>query len=70
MKVAVIGLGLMGPTLAMDCLSSNDVDQVLLVDIDEKRLNKVAKDFGKPSRLKMVVQDVTDAEGLTRKLEG
>ena len=70
MKIAVIGLGLMGPTLAMDCLSSDDVDQVLLIDIDENRLNKVAKDFGNPSHLKMVVQDVKDTEGLTRSLKG
>jgi len=70
MKVAVIGLGLMGPTLAMDCLSSKDVDQVLLVDIDENRLNKVAGDLGDPSRLKMIVQDVKDVEGLARNIKG
>jgi lysine 6-dehydrogenase len=70
MKVAVIGLGLMGPTLAMDCLSSDDVDQILLIDIDEERLNKVAKDFGNPSHLKMAVQDVRDTERLSLKLKG
>ncbi|MHA2394872.1 MAG: saccharopine dehydrogenase C-terminal domain-containing protein, partial [Promethearchaeota archaeon] len=70
MKVAVIGLGLMGPTLAMDCLSSDDVDQVLLIDIDKDRLNKVVEDFGKPSNLKMVVQDVEDTERLAKNLKG
>jgi len=70
MKIAVIGLGLMGPTLAMDCLSSEDVDQVLLMDIDEDRLNKVASDFGRPSKLSSVIQDVRDTESLARNLEG
>lgn len=70
MKVAVIGLGLMGPTLAIDCLSNEDVDQVLLVDIDENRLKKVAKDLDNPSRLRTIVQDVNDVEGLARNLKG
>jgi lysine 6-dehydrogenase len=70
MKVAVIGLGLMGPTLAKDCLSSDDVDQILLIDIDEDRLNKVAKDLGKPSHVKTAVQDVNDTNGLSRTIKG
>jgi lysine 6-dehydrogenase len=70
MRVAVIGLGLMGPTLAMDCLSSDDVDEILLIDIDEDRLNKVVDVLGKPSRVKTAVQDVTDTDGLSRTLKG
>lgn len=70
MKIAVIGLGLMGPTVAMDCLSSDDVSQVLLVDIDENRLNQVAGDLGNPARLITIVQDVNDVEALARNLKG
>ncbi|MCX6655339.1 MAG: hypothetical protein NTY03_09490 [Candidatus Bathyarchaeota archaeon] len=42
MKVAVIGAGLMGPTVSMDCLGSPDVSEVLLIDIDRARLDHVS----------------------------
>jgi lysine 6-dehydrogenase len=70
MKVAVIGVGLMGPAFAMDCLEDDDVEEVLLVDIDPNRLEHVSEELGKPSRLKTVIQDVTDRKGLADVLGG
>jgi lysine 6-dehydrogenase len=70
MKVAVIGAGLMGPTLAMDCLNSDDVSEVLLIDIDERRLSEVMESFGNPSRLRILNQSVLDRDGLINALSG
>lgn len=70
MKVAVLGAGLMGPTIVMDCLESEDVDEVLLIDIDKARLDSVAEKLGNPSKLKTLVQDITDQDGLAKALRG
>ena len=70
MKVAVIGAGLMGPALAMDCLGDDGVEEVLLVDIDPGRLERVSEELGSPSRLRTAVQDVTDRRGLADALRG
>ncbi|MEM3069632.1 MAG: saccharopine dehydrogenase C-terminal domain-containing protein [Candidatus Bathyarchaeia archaeon] len=70
MKIAVLGAGLMGPALAMDCLESPEVEEVLLVDIDKERLRKVAERLGNPSKLITAVQDVRDRQGLIEVLKG
>jgi len=70
MKIAVIGAGLMGPAFAMDCLGDDDVEEVLLIDIDPKRLEQALEELGRPSRLKTFAQDVTDRDGLARTLRG
>jgi len=70
MIVAVIGAGLMGPTIARDCLGSGDVEEVVLVDIDGTRLDEVVEGLGAGSRLRAVVQDVTDRAGLVDVLRG
>ncbi len=70
MKIAVIGAGLMGPAFALDCLGDDDVEEVLLVDIDHERLEQVSEELGRPSRLKTVIQDVTDRKGLASVLMG
>ena len=70
MKIAVIGAGLIGPALTKDCLEDEGVEEVLLVDIDAERLENVAEELGNPAKLKTIVQDVTDREGLARVLEG
>ena len=31
MKVAVIGAGLMGPTIVKDCIESDEVEEVLVI---------------------------------------
>ncbi len=70
MKIAVIGAGLMGPAFALDCLGDDNVEEVLLVDIDPKRLEQVSEELGRPSKLKTVIQDVTDRKGLADTLRG
>ena len=70
MKIAVLGAGLMGPTIAMGCIDSDEVDEVLLIDIDERRLNKATKKLGNPKKLKTLVQDVRDRKGLAEALKG
>ena len=70
MKIAVIGAGLMGPTIVKDCIEDQGVKEVLLVDIDAKRLRQVTEELGNPTKLKTVIQDVTDREGLARALKG
>ncbi len=70
LKIAVLGAGLMGPALAMDCLESPEVEEVLLVDIDEERLRRVAGRLGSPPKLKTLVQDVRERRGLVEALRG
>lgn len=70
MKIAVIGAGLMGPAITKDCLEDQGVEEVLLVDIDAERLRHVAEELGNPAKLKTIIQDVTDREGLAQVLEG
>jgi len=69
-KIAVLGAGLMGPAIAMDCINSDEVEEVLLIDIDRERLNKAAAKLGNPQKLKTRVQDVTDRQGLVEALRG
>ena len=70
MRIAVLGAGLMGPTIAMDCVESDEVEEVLLIDIDKERLDKVAENLGNPWKLKTVVQDIRDRQGLVELLKG
>ncbi len=70
MKVAVIGAGLMGPTLAMDCVESDEASEVLLIDIDGRRLQEVSESLGNPSKLRILKQSVLDREGLVKALRG
>jgi lysine 6-dehydrogenase len=70
MKVAVLGAGLMGPTIVSDCVGSDEVEEVLLVDIDGERLNRVSAKLGNPPKLRTSIQDVKDRQGLTRALRG
>lgn len=68
MKVAVIGAGLMGPTIALDCVESNEVSEVLLIDIDEKRLRDVSDRLGNPEKLRTLKQNVLERDGLVKAL--
>ena len=69
MKIAVLGAGLMGPTIAMDCIKSDEVEQVLLIDINEEKLNKAATKLGTPPKLKTLKQDITDHHKLAKSLK-
>ena len=41
MKVVVFGSGLMGSAIARDIVKSSEVDEVVVCDIDRKRLNSL-----------------------------
>ena len=70
MKIAVLGAGLMGPAIVMDCVKSDEVEEVLLIDIDRDKLNRTVAKLGNPVKLKTLVQDVTDHKGLSEALRG
>jgi lysine 6-dehydrogenase len=70
MKIAVLGAGLMGPTIAMDCIESEEVEEVLLIDISKEKLDQVVTNLGNPPKLKTLVQDITDKDGLVKALRG
>jgi len=70
MKIAVVGAGLMGPTVAMDSIESDEVKEVLLIDIDNERLDRVRTKLGNPRKLKTMARDVTDRHGLVESLRG
>jgi len=70
MKVAVVGAGLMGPAMALECLESGEVEEVLLLDIDEGKLRAAWEKLGRPKRLRTRVQDVTDREGFAEAIKG
>jgi len=70
MRITVLGAGLMGPTIAMDCVESDEVEEVLLIDIDKERLEKVAENLGNPRKLKTLVHDITERKGLVESLKG
>ena len=68
MRIAVLGAGLMGPTIAMDCIESDEIEDVLLIDIDRRRLDKVAENLGNPWKLKTLAQDIRDRQKLVKSL--
>jgi lysine 6-dehydrogenase len=70
MKIAVLGAGLMGPTIAMDCIKSDEVEEVLLIDINEEKLNKAATKLGNPPKLKTLKRNITDRHKLVESLRG
>jgi lysine 6-dehydrogenase len=70
MKVAVVGAGLMGPAIALDCLESGEVKEILLLDIDEGKLKRAWEKLGRPKKLKTAIQDVTDRRGFVEAIKG
>jgi lysine 6-dehydrogenase len=70
MKVAIIGAGLMGPTIAKDCLKDVDVEEVLVIDIDKSKLDNFKESLTNTSKLKTVIQDVSDRKSLAKILGG
>jgi lysine 6-dehydrogenase len=57
LRAAVFGSGLMGSAIAQDLVSSNDVDQVTVYDVDRNRLNELAR-TERSSKLSAKVHDV------------
>jgi len=70
MKIAVLGAGLMGPTITMDCVESEDVEEVLLIDLYKEKLDRVVAKLGNSPKLNTLVQDITDRDGLVEALRG
>ena len=70
MRIAVIGAGLMGPAIASDCIECTEVEQVLLIDIDEDRLDATARKLGNPEKLEVLVGDVRDRQKMISALKG
>ena len=68
MRVAVIGAGMMGSTIAWDLARSEDVDSVLVGDIDEFRLEELGHRCGK--KLKTERLDATNPSSLRGFMRG
>jgi lysine 6-dehydrogenase len=69
MKVLVLGMGLMGPTIAKDCCTDPEVTKVTGCDIDEGKLEEVKKYVDSP-KFDTAVVSVTDHDALVEIMKG
>jgi len=65
----VLGMGLMGPTVAKDCVVDPKVEKILGCDIDEKKL-KTASDYVNSKKFEAVKVDLTDHKTLIKVMVG
>ncbi|MFH1179366.1 MAG: saccharopine dehydrogenase C-terminal domain-containing protein [Candidatus Bathyarchaeota archaeon] len=68
MKILVLGMGLMGPTIAKDCAEASEVSKVTGCDIDKKKLDDAVK-YVKNSKFDTSVLSVLDHEKLVKKIK-
>lgn len=68
MKILVLGCGLMGPTVAKDCVENKDVTKVVGCDIDEEQLKKCSQ-FVANKKFETSKLDITDHEALLKRIE-
>jgi lysine 6-dehydrogenase len=68
MKILILGMGLMGPTIAKDCAESNDVSKVTGCDIDEYKLDDALKYVNSP-KFDVAVISVLEHEKLVSKMK-
>jgi len=68
-KILVLGMGLMGPTVARDCAEEPGVSKVLGCDIDEAKLEAAKKYVDNPKFGTLKVS-VTDHNALVKALKG
>jgi lysine 6-dehydrogenase len=66
-KIAVLGCGLMGPTVARDCAEDSAVSRVLACDMDEERLRK-AEEFVSNPKLEIAKLSVADHGALVERM--
>ncbi|MGD2200178.1 MAG: saccharopine dehydrogenase C-terminal domain-containing protein [Candidatus Bathyarchaeota archaeon] len=66
-KIMVLGCGLMGPTIAKDCVESDEISEVLACDIDEGKLRDVESFVSNP-KLKTAKLSVTDHNELALRM--
>lgn len=68
-KILVLGMGLMGPTVARDCAGEPEVSKVLGCDIDEAKLEAAKKYVDNP-KFGILKVSVTDHNALVKALKG
>jgi len=68
-KILVLGMGLMGPTVARDCAEEPEVSKVVGLDIDEAKLEAAKKYVDNPKFGTLKVS-VTDHNALVKALKG
>ena len=69
MRILILGLGLMGPTIAKDCAEADDVTKVTGCDIDQARLDEVYKYVDNP-KFDVEVLSVLDHHKMVSKMKG
>ncbi|MCB2173210.1 saccharopine dehydrogenase NADP-binding domain-containing protein [archaeon] len=68
MKILVLGMGLMGPTIAKDCAEDPMVTKVTGCDIDKKKLDE-AKKYVNNKKFDIEVLSVLDHEKVVKKMK-
>ena len=69
MKILILGLGLMGPTIAKDCAEAEDVIKVTGCDINQARLDEVYSYVDNP-KFDVAILSVLDHEKMVAKMKG
>lgn len=68
MRILIIGLGLMGPTIAKDCAEAKDVTKVTGCDISQARLDEVHKYVDNP-KFDVEILSVLDHDKMVSKMK-
>ncbi len=68
MRILVLGMGLMGPTIAKDCAEAADVSKVTGCDIDKKKLDMALK-YVDNSKFDVAVLSVLEHDELVKKMK-
>ncbi|MFA9437123.1 MAG: saccharopine dehydrogenase NADP-binding domain-containing protein, partial [Candidatus Bathyarchaeota archaeon] len=68
MRILILGLGLMGPTIAKDCAEAENVTKVTGCDIDQARLDEVSK-YVDNTKFDVEVLSVLDHEKMVSKMK-
>jgi lysine 6-dehydrogenase len=69
MDILVLGMGLMGPTIAKDCCEDQEVTKVTGCDVDPRKLEEAKNQVGSP-KFDTAVVDVTDHDSLVKIMKG
>ena len=68
MRILILGMGLMGPTIAKDCAEDTDVTKVTGCDIDKKKLDDALEYVDNP-KFDIEILSVLDHEKLVKKMK-
>ena len=69
MKILILGMGLMGPTIAKDCVSDSRVDRITGCDIDDLKL-QIAMKYVDSKKFDIKKVDITSYESLIAAMKG